>query len=446
MHNGTSYIDELRSMGVNTSCAVGSELYFEGLSGNDLFLVLEGRVGMYIDKPSGMLFIFIVEPGGLLGAESVIDGGPRTFTARAETDTHLLAVNRENALSLFERSTDFARLLLLSVTDAQRRIRHSYLNLPRPVSSPVPSLKTAPAPPPKPAPVSTPPPKPAPAVSAHVSAPAPAAPAPAPKPAEASASASAPVAVSVTEEITRSGSILPASHPRFDTLAPEADSGYVVKKATQCPCCKKNFDDLNILNYKLAVQSTEPDMRTIYKGFDILWYSTRVCPHCNAASLSSNFAKLSGREAKLMASSGYSEKIPPFCGWSERRTLNEVFESYYLALAFAENTSKDPATEAMLWRRLYWLYGDLELAELKAKALDMTLLKYEEVFQGRVMSASEDLQVNLTPGDPDRLKGANGKAVQRFFDAVHSPEKNSNILHARHAEHMIAKLRGKEPT
>jgi uncharacterized protein (DUF2225 family) len=238
---------------------------------------------------------------------------------------------------------------------------------------------------------------------------------------------------------------LPEGHPRFDTEAPETDTGYIVKKSTQCPCCKKSFDDWSVLNYKLAVQSTEADMRTIYRGFDILWYSVRVCPYCNAAALTSGFPKLSGRETKFMTSCDYEHKVPRFRGWSDRRKLDEVLEAYYLAIIFAEHVSKDFTAEAMLWRRLYWIYGDLGQEEQRAKALDMTLQKYEEVFQSRHMTASEELQVNITLGDLYALRGETSKAFARFFDAVHSPEKNSNTLLARHAEDMIAKLRSKDP-
>jgi uncharacterized protein (DUF2225 family) len=234
--------------------------------------------------------------------------------------------------------------------------------------------------------------------------------------------------------------ILPPGHPRYDAVAPESNNAFLSAKRVSCPCCYKEFNDANLLSSKLKMKETKDDMRTIHEGIETLWYAVRVCPHCNIASLTQMYGKLSGRDAKLAKLSGYVEKVPKFCGFSTPRKLNEVLEAYYTALYCVKHTDKNPMSSAQLWRRLMWLYDDIGDETLQNIALENCIARYEETYVTRHLTSSEAFHLSIVLGDLCARKGDRSSAYKYFYEAIHGEDK-SNAALVRHAQDMITEMR-----
>lgn len=68
----------------------GQVLTRQGASGGEFFIVLDGKVAIEKDGQR----IATMNPGDFLGEIALIDGKPRTATARADGDTRLLVIGR----------------------------------------------------------------------------------------------------------------------------------------------------------------------------------------------------------------------------------------------------------------------------------------------------------------------------------------------------------------
>ena len=76
----------------------GQVLTRQGASGGEFFIVLDGQVAIEKDGTR----IATMNPGEFLGEIALIDGKPRTATARAEGPTRLLVIGRGPFQDLME--------------------------------------------------------------------------------------------------------------------------------------------------------------------------------------------------------------------------------------------------------------------------------------------------------------------------------------------------------
>lgn len=74
-----------------------AEIFAKGDLGNALYIVLMGRVCIYSGSSEGEEAILnILEPGEMFGEIALLDGGPRTASARAMNSVDLLQIHREH--------------------------------------------------------------------------------------------------------------------------------------------------------------------------------------------------------------------------------------------------------------------------------------------------------------------------------------------------------------
>src|SRR2546421_12186109 len=70
-------------------------LFWVGDEGNEFFVVASGRIAITCPDQSGKaIHLATLSRGDFLGEISLLDGGPRTATARAQGDTQLLVLDR----------------------------------------------------------------------------------------------------------------------------------------------------------------------------------------------------------------------------------------------------------------------------------------------------------------------------------------------------------------
>jgi CRP-like cAMP-binding protein len=89
-----------------------------GDPGHEFFLILDGRVRIEVSPRKRTR----LGPGEFFGEMSLLDGGPRSATAVAETGVRLLVINRRDFALLLAKVPDLTRHLLVILS---RRLRQA---------------------------------------------------------------------------------------------------------------------------------------------------------------------------------------------------------------------------------------------------------------------------------------------------------------------------------
>ena len=93
--------------------AIGETIFHGGEPGDDLFLVKDGRVGVFITSDVGEKIVLAeATRGDVFGEISLLDGGPRTASAAAIEETAVLTLDRDKLFELVQRHPHVALDLL----------------------------------------------------------------------------------------------------------------------------------------------------------------------------------------------------------------------------------------------------------------------------------------------------------------------------------------------
>jgi CRP/FNR family cyclic AMP-dependent transcriptional regulator len=91
----------------------GAQVFAEGASGDEMFVVLSGRVRISKKVPGvGEEALAILEPGAWFGEMAIIDDSPRSADALAHTTCALAVLRREALEQLMFTDKDLAYVLL----------------------------------------------------------------------------------------------------------------------------------------------------------------------------------------------------------------------------------------------------------------------------------------------------------------------------------------------
>lgn len=88
--------------------AAGDEIFSEGVKGDEMFVILDGEVGIY--KRSQL--VIKIAQGGHFGEMALMDRNPRSAGARAETELRLIVVKRRPLFKLMQQNNEIAVKLL----------------------------------------------------------------------------------------------------------------------------------------------------------------------------------------------------------------------------------------------------------------------------------------------------------------------------------------------
>jgi CRP/FNR family cyclic AMP-dependent transcriptional regulator len=98
--------------------AAGTVLMTEGRIGQEFFVILEGSVAVTRDGKA----LATLGPGDYLGEIALLDDGPRTATATAETGARLLVLAHREFHSLIDEYPDVRSAVLQSLAERVRRL------------------------------------------------------------------------------------------------------------------------------------------------------------------------------------------------------------------------------------------------------------------------------------------------------------------------------------
>ncbi len=107
-------------------------LFAEGEHCPDVYLVLDGEVGLEIRVPGcGVIDVHHVEPGGLLGWSPVLGGGAMTATAICTSRCRVAALSADAVVALADRDPRFGLEFFRCLSAAlAERLRATRLQIP----------------------------------------------------------------------------------------------------------------------------------------------------------------------------------------------------------------------------------------------------------------------------------------------------------------------------
>ena len=103
--------------GKSEKFAAGQTIFSEGESGNRMYIVRSGSVDILVN---GAL-VETVEPNGIFGEMAVVDGGPRSATARAQTACELAPIDQRTFVLMVDEAPYFALNVMRVMANRLRR-------------------------------------------------------------------------------------------------------------------------------------------------------------------------------------------------------------------------------------------------------------------------------------------------------------------------------------
>lgn len=100
----------------------GKEIVKEGASGVGFHLIVNGNASVLV----GGEVVAQLGPGSYFGEMSLIDGGPRSATVRADTDVRTLSLTSWDFMPLLDANPSIARKLLVEMTRRLRAAEQSH--------------------------------------------------------------------------------------------------------------------------------------------------------------------------------------------------------------------------------------------------------------------------------------------------------------------------------
>src|SRR5262249_33605464 len=90
----------------------GTTLFRQGDPAQDAFILVTGRLGVFLDSATGMRLIAQIAPGELVGEIALISGAPRSATVVALRDSEVVRIPRQSADRLFASSPELMQYVL----------------------------------------------------------------------------------------------------------------------------------------------------------------------------------------------------------------------------------------------------------------------------------------------------------------------------------------------
>lgn len=113
------------------SFKAGDVIFEEGTTGRELFLLQEGRAGVYKDTADGKVELAVIEKGGIIGEMALLDNLPRSATVKALGDVKAVVINQQVFQSVFQATPvwlqSIIKIIVSRLRDTNKRVDQSSL-------------------------------------------------------------------------------------------------------------------------------------------------------------------------------------------------------------------------------------------------------------------------------------------------------------------------------
>lgn len=216
------------------------------------------------------------------------------------------------------------------------------------------------------------------------------------------------------------GRMFPTGHLKYPQKIDKGHFKFLFDKRISCPICEKDFSIYQIRRSKLKLIENRRDFRKVYEGFDESWYDIWVCPHCHYANFHYEFFKVSGlqklnlKQTLLLVDhqTGKREML--------KKNYGQVFQDYYLALACKTVMKSSSYEMARLWLRLAWLYQDCNHNEMYKMAYSQARQYYCDGWLNttRSMDIGEEQKLCVLIGELYLAEKDYNNAKKYFFMGI----------------------------
>ncbi|MFC4159328.1 Crp/Fnr family transcriptional regulator [Chitinimonas lacunae] len=108
----------------------GTVIINEGDPGSSMYLLVQGRVKVFVSDNHGKEFVLaILGPGEYVGELALLDDEPRTASVETEENSTFMVIQKEDFLALLHNHPSIQFKLLLSLTHRSRQLTESIKNL-----------------------------------------------------------------------------------------------------------------------------------------------------------------------------------------------------------------------------------------------------------------------------------------------------------------------------
>ena len=122
-----SQIDYLVKIGKRVRLNNRELLFRKGDPGRCMYVILEGRIQIYLESSDGQAAVLrVLESGQFLGEMALLDGGARSANALTVTPCEVFVLERASFLNLITTYPELLTRLLSGLTERLRRIDERY--------------------------------------------------------------------------------------------------------------------------------------------------------------------------------------------------------------------------------------------------------------------------------------------------------------------------------
>jgi CRP-like cAMP-binding protein len=109
----------------------GDTVFEEGAAGRELFIVQDGKVGVYKNTPDGVVELAVVEKGGIIGEMSLLDNMPRSATVKCVEAAKLMVISELTFQTALKTVpvwlTSIIKIVVSRLRDANKRVDQATL-------------------------------------------------------------------------------------------------------------------------------------------------------------------------------------------------------------------------------------------------------------------------------------------------------------------------------
>ncbi len=336
-----------------------SVIYKVGDESPCMYAILQGRVSLYKETASGEIQIKSIGPGNYLGAVSYLGEIPRRYKAVASQFTKLQQLFEDNIETYIKQNSQSVVVLL---DDLSNRLAAADKSLGQ-IGGMTKCAEEDES-----------------CVETELDQ----------------------IEVKVEEELVKHN--IPDVNPLNHPIYPEGHKHYnmgltpgheeiLFDKNVTCPVCDKDFTLYQMRISHLKLVEVRRDMRKIFDGVDEIWYNVWTCPHCKYSNFHYDFLRMRSinREKLLEEMPGrlVDFKLPE----TQKTSFNEVFDSYYLAMACKKIVGASAYEMGRLWLHIAWMYHDCGDEEMFDVAYENARANYAKGwFSERVQLSAEGEQ------------------------------------------------------
>lgn len=331
-------LEQLKEIGVQKRYSAHDHIFNEGETGDEMHIILLGKVGVYINSFNDFpIKVAEIPAGGLFGEMSVLEDLPRTASVIALEETITISIGKTNFKLFIEGNPELALKLLKTLSSRIRALNEDLSKLKEGVmeSQDVASKEEN--------------------------------------------TMQDKVETEETEEKNEGNAkletcgdsdILNVIIKKHSITANPEHIELLFDKPVRCPVCEKSFVAKMPRFSKLKPDCMDREFRQKYSNFEPIWYAIWSCPNCYYSNFTREFEEISVKDAKIIE--GTRAERVSFCNltFEEPRDVDHVLSQYFLALKCIDDRNYNYIKKAKIWIRLKWLFKDLDEDEMFKMALE----------------------------------------------------------------------------